>query len=524
MVQKQRTMDVLRRAAGSALAGRNAVLVIFEDAHWIDPTSIELIDKIVRAVVDLPVMIVVTYRPEFTPPWLNLGHATVLKLNQLGRGQVVDLIQKTAGGRALPEEIIQQVATKSQGVPLFVEEITRSILESGVLEADGPRYVLRQSIGDLTIPSTLQDSLIARLDRLGPAKDIALTASIIGREFSYELLEAVSGAPPAALQNGLEQLVRSELLGQAGVPPQSRYTFKHALIRDAAVQLVLNVRKRELHERIAETLASRFPEVAATEPELLAHHYTEANVVDRALACWRKAAERATARLAYVEVLGHVDRAMKLVAALPEGPTRDEWELGFLVIEGPSRMALDGWDSPPAKLLYERARVIAERLGRPAEVFRSVWGQWMGAHSSGQHDRAHELCDEIFGLVTPASDAEYIVQAHHAGGSQMVAEGMPRAALSHIDRLLSNYRIDVHGNLALTYGAHDPGCCSLGMRALSLLMLGYPEQADAESRKSLELSSRLGHKPSISQVAPFPWRAVRHPQPSRRSGAHLEHL
>jgi class 3 adenylate cyclase/predicted ATPase len=501
-VQKQRTMDVLEEQL-VLLSGRGTVLVLFEDTHWIDPTSIGLIDRIIRRVEDLPVMIIVTYRPEFNPPWLDLGHVTLLNLNQLGRSQVVDLIHKTAGGKTLPGAIVQQIATKSQGVPLFIEEITRAILESGDLEEDAERYVLRGSIRDFVIPSSLQDSLIARLDRLGVAKDVALTASIIGREFSYELLDAIARVPQATLLEALEQLVRSDLLGQRGTPPQSRYIFKHALIRDAAFQSILKARKRELHEHIAEVLASRFPEIAETEPELLAHHFTEANLVDRALAYWRKAAERAAKRLAYIEALGHVDRAMKLVTGLPVSPERDEWELNFLVIEGPSRMALDGWDSPPAKLLYEKARAVAERLGRPAEVFRSVWGLWMGAHSSGQHARAHELLQEIFGLLTQTKDPEYVVQAHHAGGSQMVAEGVPRAALSHIDQLLTNYQMDVHGNLAMTYGAHDPGCCSLGMRALSVMMLGHLDQVEVALRKALDLSDRLDHKPSLSQTHMF---------------------
>jgi predicted ATPase/class 3 adenylate cyclase len=502
LVQKQRTMELLEEQL-VLISRRSPVLVVFEDAHWIDPSSLELMNSAIRRVASLPVMIIVTHRPEFPPPWLDLGHATVLKLNQLGRSQVVELIHKAAGGKILPEVIIEQIASKSQGVPLFIEEITRSILESGDLDESGDRYVLRQSIREFTIPSTLQDSLIARLDRLGSAKDVVLTASIIGREFSYELIEAVSSASQATLLADLGRLVQSDLLEQHGVPPQLRYTFKHALIRDAAFQSVLKSRRRELHQRIAEVLTNRFPEIAITEPELLAHHYTEANVVDRALACWRQAADRAVARLAYVEALGHVDKAMTLIATLPEGIKRDEWELSFLVIEGPSRMALDGWDSPAAERLYEEARTVAERLGRPAEVFRSIWGLWMGAHSSGQHVRAHELYRKIFGLLGQTNDPEYVVQAHHAGGSQMVAEGVPRVALAHVDQLLTNYRVDVHGNLSLIYGAHDPACCSLGMRALSLAMLGHLDDALTESERALELSERLGHKPSISHTHLF---------------------
>ena len=502
LVQKQRTMEILEEQL-VLLSNRGPVLVVFEDAHWIDPTSLELMNRVIRRVADLPVMIIVTYRPEFTPPWLDLGHVTVLKLNLLGRSQVVDLIHKAAGGKTLPEAIAEQIAAKSQGVPLYIEEITRSILESGDLEDFGDRYVLRQSIREFTIPSTLQDSLIARLDRLGSAKDVVLTASIIGREFSYELIEAISPVSETTLLADLGRLVQSDLLGQRGVPPQSRYIFKHALIRDAAYQSVLKARKRELHQRIAEVLTTRFPEVVETEPELLAHHYTEANVVDRALEYWRQAAERAMARMAHAEALGHVDEAKKLVATLPVGNEQDEWELAFLVIEGPLQMTLHGWESPQANRVYEAARVVAERLKRPAELFPALWGLWLGAHSSGQHAHAHELYRELFDLLKQTNDPEYVVQANHAGCTQMLAEGLPHEALGHIEQLLNNYRFDLHHNLALMYGAHDPGCCGLSNRAHLLTMLGHLDQADAESAKALELSERVGHKPSVAHTCQF---------------------
>jgi class 3 adenylate cyclase/tetratricopeptide (TPR) repeat protein len=502
LVQKQRTMEVLEEQL-VLLSNRGPALLLFEDAHWIDRTSLELLNKIILRAADLAVMIIVTYRPEFAPPWSDLGHVTILKLNQLGRNQVVEFIHKAAGGKMLPEPIAGQIAARSGGVPLFIEEITRSILESGALESDGERYVLRQSTGDFTIPSTLQDSLIARLDRLGSAKDVVLAASIIGREFSHELIEAISPVPQDTLLADLERLVQSDLLGQRGTPPHSRYISKHALIRDAAYQSVLNARKRQLHQRIAEVLANRFPDIVETEPELLAHHYTEANVVDRALAYWRQAAERATARMAHAEALGHVDKAKKLIAALPAGTEQDEWELAFLVIEGALQMTLHGWESLQANRVYEAARVVAERLGRPAELFPAVWGLWLGAHSSGQHARAHELYREMFHLLKRANDVECVVQANHAGCTQMLAEGLPRAALDHIDQLLNSYQVDVHRDLGLLYGAHDPGCCALSNRAFILVMLGQLDQAEAESAKALELSERLGHKPSIAHTCQF---------------------
>ena len=346
-VQKQRTMDeLLARLIGSSVRG--AALTIFEDVHWFDPTSLELMGVAVRRAVHLPMMVVVTHRPEFLPPWLELGHVTLLKLSNLARRDAVALIRKAADDKALPDSFVEQILAKSQGVPLFIEEITRSILESGDLEERDNRYVLRHENREFVIPSTLQDSLVARLDRLGTARDVALAASIIGREFPYELIAAVYPVPRARLEADLERLVRSDLLSQQGAPPNSRYVFKHALIRDAAFRTVLKARRRELHGRIAHELAARFPDIAEREPELLAYHYTEAEVTGRALEHWKRAANRAASSLAYVEALGHVESARKVILTLPVGVERDEWELAFLSIEGTTRMALDGWDSPSA--------------------------------------------------------------------------------------------------------------------------------------------------------------------------------
>lgn len=265
----------------------------------------------------------------------------------------------------------------------------------------------------------------------------------------------------------------------------------------------MNAKKRELHQHVGDVLASRFPEVGETEPELLAHHFTEANVVDRALGYWRKAAERATARMAHAEALGHVDKAKKLIAALPVGAERDEWELAFLVTEGPLQMTLHGWESPQANRVYEAARVTAERLGRPDELFPAVWGLWLGAHSSGQHARAHGLYEDMFRLLERTDDVECVLQANHAGCTQMLAEGLPHAALEHVEQLLNNYQFDVHRKLGLFYGAHDPGCCGLSTSVFILMMLGHLDQAEAESQKALALSERIDHKPTVAHTCQF---------------------
>ena len=309
LVRKQRTMHVIEEQL-ALLSRRGPLLVVFEDAHWADPTSIELLGRILRRVAGLRAMVIANFRPEFIPPWLGLGHVTLLTLNQLGRRQVNELIDKTAAGVTLPEPVIEQIVAKAQGVPLFVEEITRSVLASGAASrSETDSIISKDAHASFVIPATLQDSLVARLDRLGPVKDVALAASIIGQEFSFELVEALVSLESSVLAAALERLVQSDMVAQRGEPPNAIYSFKHALIRDAAYQTILKSRKRDLHRRVAETLESRFPEMARSEPEVLAHHYTEADVTERALDFWRTAAMKASASLAHAEAAGHIRKA-----------------------------------------------------------------------------------------------------------------------------------------------------------------------------------------------------------------------
>jgi predicted ATPase len=502
MVRKQRTMHVIEEQL-ALLSRRGQLLVIFEDAHWADPTSIELLGRILRRVAGLRAMVIANFRPEFSPPWLALGHVTLLTLNQLGRRQVNELIEKISTGVTLPESVVEQIVAKSEGVPLFVEEITRSVLASSALKERDWQYHLKDTHASFAIPATLQDSLVARLDRLGPVKDVALAASIIGQEFSFELVDALVSLESSVLAAALERLVQSDMVAQRGEPPNAIYNFKHALIRDAAYQTILKSRKRDLHRRVAETLERRYPDMARSEPELLAHHYTEADVTERALDFWHAAAMKASANLAHAEAAGHNRKATAIISALPEGPSRDERELAFLTLMGPAQMALEGWDSPTAHATYERARLVAGRLGRMQDIFRSLWGLWMGAHSAGQHLRAGPLLDEIYKLLEKTDEPEYVVQAHHAAGSQMHAEGKLQRTKYYTDECLSAYRIDTQGNLAMTYGAHDPGCCSLGMAASALLMLGYPDQANEASLKAMSLGRQVGFQTGIAHTSRY---------------------
>ena len=323
-------------------------------------------------------MVIANFRPEFVPPWLELGHVTLLTLNQLGRRQVNELIGSTAAGVTLPEPVVEQIIAKAQGVPLFVEEITRSVLASGIPEEQKGEFRSRDAGALFVIPATLQDSLAARLDRLGPIKDVALAGSIIGPEFSFELVEALVSLAPQSLSASLKQLVQSDIIVERGDPPNAIYSFKHALLRDAAYQTILKSRKRDLHRRVAETLELRFPDMARSEPEVIAHHYTQADITERSLHFWRAAAMKASAGLAHAEAAAHIRNAMAIVSAMAEGPSRDEWELTFLTLMGPTHMALEGWDSPTAHATYERARLLAGRLGRMQGHFSLAVGSLDG--------------------------------------------------------------------------------------------------------------------------------------------------
>jgi predicted ATPase len=290
--RKEETLAALL-AQLDGLAAKRPVLMIFEDAHWIDPTSQELLERIVDGVQRLPVLLIVTGRPESAPTWAGHAHVTVQALNRLGRREGSAMIERLAGGRELPREVVDQIIARTDGVPLFIEELTKAILESGVLQTEGERYVLTAPLPSLAIPTTLHASLTARLDRLAPVRRIAEVGAVIGREFSHELIAAVSEWPESQLNDALQQLLASELIYRRGMPPDAVYTFKHALVRDAAYGTLLRGVREQLHAHVVTVLEERFPEVAATQPEILAYHCTEGGLVERAVDYWFAAGQRA---------------------------------------------------------------------------------------------------------------------------------------------------------------------------------------------------------------------------------------
>jgi predicted ATPase/class 3 adenylate cyclase len=354
--------------------GRQPVLTVWEDLHWADPSTREFLGLVVEQVPTVPMLHVLTYRPEFVPPWPTRSHMTPITLNRLERPQVEALITHLARGKALPVEVIEYIVAKTDGVPLFVEELTKMLLESALLREEADHYALTGPLSAVTIPATLQDSLMARLDQLNAAKDVAQLGAVLGREFSYETLQGLAIGEKATLQEGLEQLVAAELLYQRGRPPRARYIFKHALVQDAAYQSLLRGTRQQYHQQIAQVLEERFPEIVETQPELLAHHYTASGRHDRAVDYWHKAGQKAMVRSAYVEAIAHLNTGLAQLATLPETSARVQQDLDMQITLGRGLVAVKGYGAPEVGNAYSRAWVLCQQAGETLQTTPSLWG------------------------------------------------------------------------------------------------------------------------------------------------------
>jgi predicted ATPase len=374
--KKERTLEALIRQL-EGLSRRQPVTMAFEDAHWIDPTSRELLDLIVERVRSLPVLLIVTFRPEFQPPWSGQPQVTVLALNRLDRHDRTALVEQIAGSKALPHEIVDQIADHTDGVPLFVEELTKSVLESGLLREEADRYVLDRALPPFAIPTSLHDSLIARFDRLASVRRVAQIGAAIGREFPYPLLHAVSRLPEDELQGALGRLVASELVFQRGTPPDAVYSFKHALVQDAAHGSLLRGARQQLHAQITEALEAHSPEMMDSQPELFAQHYAEAGLVQKSVACWGKAGRRSVARSAMAEAAAQFQKGLDQLALLPVDLERQRRELEFWGDLGAVLLAVKGYAAP------KRAKPMPahESCGSNWVLPRNSFGFRMGSHS-----------------------------------------------------------------------------------------------------------------------------------------------
>ncbi|MFQ5973351.1 MAG: AAA family ATPase, partial [Alphaproteobacteria bacterium] len=505
--RRQLTFEaLLDQLAG--LAARQPVLMIFEDAHWADPTSLELLGQMVDRVQQAHILGVITGRPEFKPEWPGHSHVTMLTLNRLGRRQGAEIVADLAGGKALPEVVLDQIVARTDGVPLFVEELTKAVLESGLLEHAGERYVLKGELAPLAIPSTLQDSLMARLDRLASVKEVAQIGAAIGREFPHSLLAEVSSLNDGELTDALGQLAGSELLFRRGSPPDAAYVFKHALVQDAAYGSLLRAKRHAIHQRIATVLETKYPQRVETEPEVLAHHYTEGGLVDAAIPYWQRAGKRAAERSADAEALEHLRKALKLLEDMPKGRQRRERELEALIVLGPVLMNMKGSASPDVRDAYLRARDLCNRAGQPSQRFAVLWGLWLHHQVAGEMKTALGLAHEAIDLAESLSNDDFLLQAHHAAWTSQEVLADFEAAFAHADQGLALYDAERHRRHAFTYGGHDPGVCAAIQGAIASWFLGYPDEANTRNAKGLELARVVAH--SFSTAAALFYVALLH--------------
>ena len=366
-----------------------------EDLHWVDPSTLELLSLLVEQGPTARILVLFTFRPDFSPPWTGRAHLTPVTLPRLPRQQATAMTERVAHGKALPAEVVAQIVAKTDGVPLFVEELTKMVLESGMLQEREDRYELTGPLPPLDIPTTLHDSLMARLDRLATVKGLAQLGATLGREFSYELLQAVSPWDEGTLQQGLHQLVEAEFLYQQGLPPQATYTFKHALIQDAAYQSLLHSTRRQYHQRIAQVLEAQFSEICDTQPELLAHHYTEGGLREQAIPYWQRAGQQALQRSANLEAVRHLTTALELLATLPETQARAQQELDLQLALGPALMTTKGYATLEVEQTYARAQALCAQVGDTPQLFPTLWGLWRFYRSQGALQTARELGEQL---------------------------------------------------------------------------------------------------------------------------------
>ncbi len=494
--KKERILEALIRQL-EGLARGQPVVMVFEDAHWIDPTSRELLDLTVERARTLPVLLIVTFRPEFQPPWAGQPQVTTVALNRLDRTDQTFLVEQIAGAKALPDQVVAQIVDRTDGVPLFVEELTKSVLESGVLREERDRYVLDQTLPALAIPTTLHDSLLARLDRLASVRLVAQIGAAIGREFTYALVRTVSRLPEDELRSALDRLVASELVFQRGAPPDAVYAFKHALVQDAAHGSLLRSTRQQLHAQIAEALETHSPEIADMQPELLAQHYAEAGLVAKSVACWGKAGHRSAARSAMAEAAAQFYKGLDQLALLPDTPEHQRQELEFRSALGAVLQTVKGLSAPETGQAFARAGELWEQLGSPSEFLQVPFGQSLYYVYRGEFERAQRLDEDLLRLSRQRNDPAGLVLGHYSSGRSLMLAGRFAASRSHLEQVLALYDPNAHHVLRHLAGL-APQVTSQGFLAFSLFCLGYPDQALANSTAAIAEARRLAHPPSLA--------------------------
>jgi class 3 adenylate cyclase/predicted ATPase len=482
------------------LAAQQPVLMIIEDLHWSDPSTLEVLELLLEQALTVRLLLVLTARPEFRVPWGTRPHLTRLTLTRLRRAQVERLAAAVTGGKALPAEVLEQVAHKTDGVPLFVEELTKMVLESGWVREAAAGYELAGPLPPLAIPATLQDSLMARLDRLATTKVVVQVGATLGRSFSYEVLEAVTGLDEATLKGELGKLVEAELLYQRGHAPDATYSFKHALIQDAAYQTLLRSTRQQYHKRVAQVLEARFPDTLETQPELLAHHYTQAGLGHVAVPYWHRAGSRAIERSANHEGIAHLSRGLELLPTLPDDPDRVRRELDIQTTLALALMATRGYAAPEAEAAYGRARELCRQLGDTSRLVRVLLSLVTHHLFRADYRAARDLAAECLPLTQGSRDVPRLRQAHLGQGNALYHLGEFASAQAHFEQVVA---------LVEPPGPRPRGIPALADARVTCLshigkvlwLFGYPDRALERSAEALALAEELAHPHTVAVLA-----------------------
>jgi class 3 adenylate cyclase/predicted ATPase len=489
--RRARTLAVLVEQL-LGLARRRPVLMVLEDVHWIDPTTLELVGQVLDRIAGARVLMLLTSRPDSQPTLGGHPHVTRLTLNRLGRGPTEAIVTRLTGGRSLPPEVLGEIAARTDGVPLFVEELTKAVLEAGTA---GP---------EAAVPVSLHDSLMARLDRVPEVKGVAQAAACLGREFAYPLLAAVAPVPEPELRAALDRLAAAELVFARGEPPEASYAFKHALVRDAAHESLLKARRRELHARIAEVLEERFPETAEAEPELLALHCAEAGLREKAVDHWLRAGWQALARSATAEAVAHLTRGLEALGGLPEGPGRQRRELGLQLALGQASLAARGLAAPDAGRAYARARELCRQLGDTTKLFPALYGQSVVHWQRAELAAAHDVGRELLRLAEEQGDAAARVVGHRILGAFLFQLARLAESRAHSESGLALYDPERDRSSRFVYAIDSRVVCLIWL-AQALLALGYPEQARVRQGEALASARELAHPNTTAHALFCDW-------------------
>ncbi len=497
-VKLERTLDAVTEQLAS-LAREKPVLLLFEDAHWVDPTTLSLTDRVIERISELPVLIVVTARPGFDPGWGHHHNTLHLPLRRLTNRDVAEIVTEVAGGNSVPPEVCDLIAAKTDGIPLYAQEVTRGLLESGQLRLTDRGYALRGPLPSLSVPSTLKDSLMERLDRLGTAKEVAQTGAVFGRQFSIALLASVSFLSPTVLQAGLDQLSSAGIILQAPDATEDEFIFRHALIRDMAYDSMLRTERQALHDRAAGALIENQPQLAQTQPEVLAQHYTLAHRVDEAVLHWQSAGRRAIERSALAEALTHLSTALEQLADLPKSRERDVREIDIQILRAGVLRSTNGISGDATGEAYGRLRELCRRADETERLFPVLNGLYAFHLVRAEYRKAQEVAAQILDLAAGSGKTEHRMVGHRAMGAVQLHLGNLTEAQIHLEQAWSMYDFDQHSQLAYVYGTDHAAITSAFLGTCYCLM-GRHDEALRIQQTALDWAKDLKHAHSVAQI------------------------